>query len=524
MLKIVKYLLIIIVIAGIGAGGYYGYKKYTGTDDNENKPQFKIVDRDKITLGTAYEYFDSYPTAAQPTSDTITFTSGLYEPLAQFNNERKILPGSGLASNWTNPDNKTWRFTIDPKATFSDGTTITTEDIKFTYDLMVSKQYPISQLFPVLKEVKVVDPHTIDFITTAPDPILVNKLIYLFIISKKAYEANPTATPIGSGPYILKKHTPNVSTIITANPNYWHKEKPRIKEVVYKIFPATATSTDYIKAMNKGEVDLISSVLNPESKKLIANSPNIRTLTRSDDNTVVFAAINTLKSSPFKDVRVRRALAMSIDKKAIIEAACPAGGKTSSQFITNTIFGFNPDIKEIPYDPVGAKKLLTEAGYPNGFSIELYAYTDNETAKTLVKQAKKIDINFNLIEVDVSQFFQTVMQGEYNVTSFGYGVDTGDASQILEGLYHSRSAILGQNNAGYSNKTVDTLIEKAAQTMEMKDRLGYLQQAIKIITEDVAYIPLFTANYFYVMKKDIYWVPPADGFVRPWQMAGKETS
>jgi peptide/nickel transport system substrate-binding protein len=521
MSKTNKLMVAILVFALLAAAGILAIVKYSNFSEKETSKnavkEAEKVARDRLVIGVRSFMFEDKYLSQSGSGDSITFFSHIFDPLVSFDKDRRLLPGSGLALSWSNPNNLTWRFRLNPKATFSDGTPVKATDVKFTYDIILKNNFFVAASLPGIKEVKVIDDKTVDFITETPNPTLVNKLANLLIISEANYTATGQAT-IGSGPYKLTDFKDETIRTLVANENYW-REKPLIKEVVYKVVKPIGeekSDTAKIKALLNKEIDIASIAGEQEDMKLIGNKLKYKTQL---DSGVYFLSLNSIKDSALKNLKVRKAISLAIDTQELSPFALNGSVKIS-QIVTNSIFGYNPTLQAVNSNTAEAQALLVEAGFANGLELPILGMKGDPAIEVLVQQLAKINIKLTPEYLEPNDFFGKIAKGESTMAGIYFTADSGDSSEVLESLFHTPNQTMGSSNLGYSNKQVDDLIEKAASTMDMKTRQLYLKDAIKIITEDVAYVPLFVGGYTYAYAKDLFWQPRADGQIKAWELAG----
>lgn len=484
-----------------------------------------LVEKDKLVIGMYVGYVSkSYPAEAIPSDQEVYHYGQVYEPLARADKNRRFIQGSGLASSWTNPDLLTWRFVINPNAKFSDGTPVLASDIKFTYDTIIKNEYQIASLYPPIKEMKAVDAKTLDIITPTLNPTLVNKLTSLMVLSEKDVTKNGLTNPIGSGPYTLiaPDATKGESRHYVRNENYWGAI-PKLKEVVMKeITPleSETASESLYAALQAGDIDLAGVSYNKESINKLTATGNYKLATTSD-GTIQFIAINTLKSSPLQNLKVRQALRYAFNLKELQTVNPEETLVPASQIVANSIFGYNPDIPFPVYDLTKAQALVKEANLGSDNKITVINAIETEGFKTIVAQFNKTGLDVKLQIAVGDDYMNRLTSSDFEMIYGAFSVTSGDASEALEQLYYTRGESLGVYNLGYSNEAVDALIDKAANTMDTKTRQSYFQQALKIITiDDVAYIPLGSGIGRAIYPKDLYWEPRSDGNIVFSELAG----
>lgn len=524
--KVLIWSLAVIVVLGAVIYGLLKFNVINPKNTVQESVKEDKIALESIRIGTSSLIQYTYPKCAVESTE-IAFNNDLFEPLATFNEENIIVPV--LASKWDNPDDLTWRFYISSKAKFSNGESVTAEDVKFTYDyIKADKSLQFSASLPDA-EVKIGDSGTVEFVTKSPDPLLLNRLAWtLLILSKKDVEANGLSNKnIGSGPYIFSGATDEALTL-TTNENYW-REKPKIKNATYTI----VKSEDQINSLVGGSLDLINYLSTDQDvaklteaskqdkidlKKVASVSINYLELDSMRDKTPsIDLAVN-----PLKDKRVREAMALALDIDDFVKNVPDT--VPSSQLVSQGVFGYNPKISRTKHDVAKANSLMKEAGYENGFALTI-DFPGSPTAKEYYSRFSEdlgdINIKVSLNGLDQEKFFEAIMKKNTSAYIIAFSPDTKDASEILEGLIHTPSEVYGQYNLGYSNTALDKEIEEASKTLNQQVRQQKVQTAMKTAMDDYAKIPLFQYSFNYALSSKISWKPRLDGMVRIYEMAGK---
>ncbi|MFA4996097.1 MAG: ABC transporter substrate-binding protein [Patescibacteria group bacterium] len=527
--KVSKLLLWLLVFVLVLAGALLAVIKFNllGFNSSTKTVKDEKVALDNISIGTIKAPKNIYPMCANEGSE-IAFNSAIFETLATFNRDNIIVPV--LATKWDNPDNKTWRFYLSSEAKFSNGDPVTADDVKFTFDTIRADE--TSQMSTVLPtaEVKVIDSGTVEFITQNPDPVLLNKLAgSFFVMSKKDIEENGFNNKnIGSGPYIVSEFADGY-TKMTVNDSYWG-DKPKVKNVTYK----SIESGKEVDALINGDIDLIF-YLTPENKADIRLTEAIQNnkvyLAETTSDNVNYFDIDSLRdktpyinldSNPLKDKRVREAITLSLDMDDFITDVPDT--VIANQMVTRGVFGYNPSITKTHRDVTKAKELMKEAGYENGFTLTV-DIIESSTAVDLINRFSSYltGINVKLVPNSLSQddFFGKVVSKDTSAFFVGFSTTSKDASEVLEGMIHTPSDVYGQYNLGYSNATLDKMIEEASITLNQQTRQQELQEAMKIAMEDYAKIPLFSYSFESAVSSKIYWQPRVDALLIATELAGK---
>ena len=461
----------------------------------------------------------------------------IFETLVRRDEHQHLVPG--LATEWKAVDDTTWEFKLRHGVKFHDGSEFTAADVVATL-----KRVPWVPNSPSSFRIytqgitgwEVLDPYTIRFKTAAPYPLLPNDLSTVFIVPKKDERAptgdfNSGSAAIGTGPFRFVEFVPGDRIVLQRNDDYWGP-KPAWRRVTLKIIPNNSAR---VAALLAGDVQIIEQVPSVDYAKLKAN-PAV-TISQIVGNRLIFLGLDSfrdqspfvtdkegavLPNNPLKDVRVRRALSKAINRQAIVDRimdglAVPAGGLLPEGF-----FGVSPNLKPEPFDPEGAKKLLIQAGYPNGFGLTIHGPNDRYLNDEKVLQA--IGPMFSRIgidtKVDTKPWATYVSQASaptyaYSVMLFGWGADTGEVSSPLRSLIATvnKSAGMGASNRGrYSNPKVDELLKTALTTVDDAKRDKLLQQATEVAMADQAILPLYYQVNVWATRKGFTYAPRSDEY------------
>lgn len=405
----------------------------------------------------------------------------IYEGLVTYENVNKIVPL--LATSWTNPDDETWIFTLKENVVMHSGNTMSANDVKASLD----NASDIGQggLGIDLKSVEVVDAKTIKLVTNGPDPLLLGRLVGIWI-SDSTVVAEEGKEPAGTGPYTVKGGTaPGENEIVLAAFDRYHGGTVYTRELSIKVM----STTDAVDAFNKQEIDIASALVS-DSEKL--NLPNQQLVTIKDF-TVAFLAINTSDSdSPLSKLKVRQAIAKAIDPELVIDAQ-EVVGEPATQFVTRDIPGFNTEIKGYERSIEEAKTLLSEAGYPDGFTVSFgYASTSNDGVFDSLKtqlSAIGITLTKTFFGDDHDAFFGAIFDGSLELFFLAYSPEVLDASDTVGFLFSG-----DENPMHYNNAAVNDLLGQAARTLDEAERLNVLKDVGQALHDDVAGVPLYSRD------------------------------
>jgi len=460
----------------------------------------------------------------------------IFDQLAAQDEKQRLQPS--LALSWKPLDDTTWEFKLRPGVKFHDGTPLAAEDIIFSIDRADKVPNSPSALSIYTKEIAsitVVDPLTIHIKTHTPYPLLVEDLSNIAIQSKKAAEGKTTddfnkgVATIGSGPFKFVEWVPGNRIVFSRNDDYWGK-KPYWKTVTIR--PITSAASR-LAALLAGDVDFIEDVPTTDIKGLKDN-PKV-TLAQAVSNRVIYLHLDTdravtpfafdkagnpLPKNPLKDLRVRQAISKAINRQAIVDrimvgAAIPAG-----QLLPDGFFGVSPNLKVERYDPEGAKKLLAEAGYPQGFQITLHGpnnryINDSKICEALAQMLSRVGIDTKVETMPQNIFFSRASKYEFSLLLVGWGSGTGEASSPLKSLLAtvSKEKGMGPSNRGrYSNPSLDAVLEEALATIDPGKRERLLQRATEIGIGDLGIIPLHYEVSTWGMRKGLSYLANSNQF------------
>ncbi|MGE5088007.1 MAG: ABC transporter substrate-binding protein, partial [Candidatus Levyibacteriota bacterium] len=346
--------------------------------------------------------FDPY---AQNESFNNTFNAYVYESLVQYDKKFNVVPQ--LAVKWEQVTPTQWRFHLRPNVKFQEGEPFTADDVVFSIHRQLSKRSMTKSYLVGVTDAKKVDDLTVDIMTDGPAPVLLRQLTDVRIMSKswcekhnvvdvQDYLAKEETYAVshanGTGPYVLKSREPDVKTVMEANPHWWGKMEGNVTEIVYTPIKSAATRT---AALLSGEVDF---VLDPPPQDLpkLKSDPNVKVVEGTESRTVFIGMdqkrdellySNVKGKNPFKDLRVRQALNMAVDREALRRTLMRGQSIPTGELITPEIYGYDPTIKVPPFSVGKAKALLKEAGYPNGFEVTLDCPNDRYINDALICQA-----------------------------------------------------------------------------------------------------------------------------------------
>jgi peptide/nickel transport system substrate-binding protein len=452
---------------------------------------------------------------------TIAHHAHVYEGLVTRDKNLKMVPA--LAESWETPEPTRWRFHLRHNVKFHNGDPFTADDVLFSADRIRAKGSNFLSNVPADAKFVKVDDYTVDVVLPAPNPILMSQWDGWYIMDKKWCEENNAVAPTpasattpsyaslhenGTGPFMIESHQPGVKTVFKVNPNWWGKPEHNLKEIVFTPIGSDATR---VAALLSGEVDVIEPVpiqdiarVNASGIAKVMTGPELRTIFLGMDQSRDELLYSNVKGkNPFKDVRVREAFYKAIDIEAIKSRVMRGLSTPSALMIAPELFALSKDFTRPKYDPDAAKKLLTEAGYPDGFEVTMDCPNDryvNDAAicQAVVGMLARIGVKINLLAQPKAQYFAKVLKPGGFQTSFyllGWTPATMDSQNVLHDIMGCRDdpkdPTRGEANlGGYCNKELDALTDKLTLETDTAKRDQEIKQAFEIGMKDYAYIPL----------------------------------
>ncbi len=456
---------------------------------------------------------------AQNEGPTSAMNGHVYEGLISRDPSLAKVPALALSWKAIAPD--TWEFKLRPDVKFSDGTPFTAEDVVFSYNRALAPTSDFRAYISSIKEVKAIDPLTVHIITNGPNPILPDYASSILIMSKAWAEKHNVTKPqsfkdkeetyavrnaMGTGAFTVKQRDPDVKTVMAKNPTYWGaKDFPAYPdELVYTPIKEPATR---VAALISGQVDFVLDAPLQDIAR-IKQTPGLKTEETAQVRSIFLGldmGAAELKYSdvkgknPFADKRVRQAMYQAIDidaikAKVMRNFAAPAGLVTSPG-----VHGYTKENdKRLKFDVAAAKKLMADAGYPNGFSVVLDCPNDRYNNDEQICQAvtgmlAQIGIKVDLQARSKTLHFPKIQKKDSSFFLLGWGVPTLDSHYVFTYLYQTNDPakkVGGYNLTNYSNAKMDELTDGILKEVDQAKRDQMIADAWKLAIEDMPYLPL----------------------------------
>jgi peptide/nickel transport system substrate-binding protein len=467
-----------------------------------------------------------------------TATGYVYEPLLTYNEKFELVPA--LATSWNRDGNLIWRFNLRKGVKFHDGTPFTADDVVFSIERAMAPTSNFKVYTTGIQGARKIDDHTVLIYTTVPNPVLLRQLTELRMMSKAWSEKNKVTLPQnyvqkeetyaarnanGTGPYMLKSREVDIKTVLVENPNWWGKatKKGNVTEVIYTPIKSEATRT---AALLSGEIDFVLDPA-PQDIARMKQNPAVKVVEGAENRTIFLGFdqfrdelqySNVKGRNPFKDLRVRQALYQAIDIEAIKRAVMRGSSDPTGAIIAPQVHGWTKEANQrLPYNVDAAKKLLADAGYPNGFEFTLDCpnnryINDEEICKALAAMWARIGLKVNVNAMPRATYFPKIQKFDTSAYLLGWGVPTFDALYSLQSLARTvGSGGDGNFNLGrVSNAEFDKLVDGMKSEVDVKKRDEMIARALALHNQNVMHIPLHNQVIPWAMRKNVNVVHRAD--------------
>ncbi len=449
-------------------------------------------------------------------------------------NDAKQNQRPGLAESWRTIDDTTWEFKLRRGVKFHDGTDFTAADVVASIERPAVLNSPggMTIFTRAITEKIIVDPYTLRLKTATPYPNLPTDLSGLPIVQAKARNASTAdfdtgKAAIGTGAWKFVRYAKGDRIELARNDAYWGP-KPVWDKVTFRLI---ISDPSRIAALLAGDVQFIEVVPTADYAKMKTNKDITLFTTVSnrmihlhlDSNRdqspfVTDKAGKPLEKNPLKDVRVRRAISKAINRPAIVERVMEGLAIPAGQIVPEGFFGFAPALKAEAYDPDGAKKLLAEAGYPDGFGLTLHGpnnryVNDDQIVQTVAQMLARVGIAVKVETMPMSIYTARANKLDFSAALLGWGVSTGEASYPLRSLVatFNRDKGFGTWNWGrYANPKADAVLEQALATVDNPKREKLLQQATELVIADYGVIPLHYQVNTWAGRRGFTYTPRTD--------------
>ncbi len=457
--------------------------------------------------------------------------AAVYESLVYYNSRTfKIEPV--LATSWSLVTPSQLRLNLRQGVKFHDGSVMTADDVVFSLQRAMAKTSNYTPYVTGFDRIVKVNASTVDIFTKGPNPVLLNQLTELRIMSKAWAEKNNSTEPkdmrnvnqetfanrnaMGTGPFILKQWVPDQRMVMTVNPDWWGKMEGNLTEIIYTPIKSEATR---VAAMLSGEIDLMLDPSPQDLPRLRANA-NLKVIDGVENRTIFFGmdqfrdelpGSNIKGKNPLKDLRVRKALYQAIDSDTLNRVTMRGLSQPTGTIVAPQVAGWTETVhKRLPYDAEGAKKLLAEAGYPQGFEVDFACpnnryINDEEICQAVTAMWARVGVKAKLRTMPLVTYFPMIQRNEASIYMLGWGVPTFDSLYSLQSLVRTvGTGGDGNYNLGrYSDPRMDYIVDRIKVETDAPVRARFLTEGLQRSNDTVSHIPLHNQIIPWAMKKNI---------------------
>ena len=440
-----------------------------------------------------------------------------YEALVEKDPELNFIPC--LATEWKPIDHTTWEFKLRRGVKFHNGAPFSAEDVVFSINRAKAPTSNFKKYVHTIEEVIAKDDYTILIKTKGPNPTLPNQLSIVYIMDKDWCEKHGVVEPLnyssftkgkadsyavrhanGTGAFKLELFEPDIRTIFVRNENWWGLKREAHHNLDKIIVTPISSNTTRVAALLSGELDFITEAPLQDLSRIEKN-PGTHAEQVMETRTIFYVvdtqspelpSCNVKGKNPLADRRVRQAIYQAIDIEAIRDVVMRGSTIPAGMLVPPGVFGYNKEQgKRLPFDPEASKRLLAEAGYPDGFSLTLSVphfagWKTEEIGQATIPMLAKVGINAKLDVQPGSKYWPGIFKGEHDFFIMGFGNPTVDSQYMLES-WGEKSR---WNPKYYSHPDIKALNKKISTQLDTKRRLALIKQAFQIMLDDVAVIPL----------------------------------
>lgn len=469
-----------------------------------------------ITISVPYE-MDSFDPHATITVSNFAALSNFYEPLVRTDFDLKAQPC--LARTWENPDGTTWIFHLQPDARFHSGKPLTADDVEYSLNrLAQDPQMHMRGQIPEISEVKAISKNVVRIKTPHAVTVFLSKLNFALIVPKGSTSKSLAENVNGTGPFKMSGWRKGDFLRLVRNDDYWGA-LPEVQNAVLKL---SRNPEQAINDLMSGTSQMVQS--NTKKLEQVVHSMNGVDLYNHSSLFVKMLGFDVwrevtpycnVQPNPFMNPRVREAVNLALNRTELIYRLSTRA-VAATQPIPAFIIGFNPRLPPPVYDPERARDLLKQAGYADGFKVVLHTrHLLRETADIVSDQLKQVGIQVEVNAMSDEAFFPAMNRHEPTFYLTRWGCPSGDASDILDDIFHSDDErIFGGNNFGkFSDPEIDSAIELSASIRSSAERQLLLQHIMQLLMQRLPMIPLYTDADAYALDHRFTWEPRNDGYI-----------
>ncbi|EAQ45567.1 oligopeptide/dipeptide ABC transporter, periplasmic substrate-binding protein [Roseobacter sp. MED193] len=483
---------------------------------------FGAVAQAEVTVKVAY---DADPVSLDPheqlSGGTLQFSHMSFDPLVRWTQDLQFEPR--LAKSWEQIDENTTRFHLRSGVKFHSGNVLTAADVDWTFDRL--KESPdFKGIFSLFTDVKVIDDHTFDLITSEPYPLVLHTVTYIFPMDSKFYSGTTddgkdraelvkhgdsfaSRNVSGTGPFVVTSREQGVKMVFDRFDDYWDTETAGNVDQI--ILTPIKESPTRVAALLSGDVDFIAPVP-PTDLARVEDNDDTNLITMAGTRIITFQ-MNQNRVEAFKDARVRQAIDYAVNNAGIVDRIMRGFGTVGAQSSPAGYLGHNPDLTP-RFDLAKAKELMAEAGYADGFEISMMApnnryVNDDKIAQAVASMLAKINIKVDLQTMPKAQYWPAFDERAADMMMIGWHSDTEDSANFHQFLSHCFDEATGNgqyNSGNFCNAEADMLMAKANAETDAAKRAEMLQQMETILYNEAAFIPLHWQNLAWGARKGVH--------------------
>lgn len=466
---------------------------------------------------------------------TLSWLGQIYEPLVGRGKKLELVPA--LAESWEQPNPTTWRFHLRKGVTFTNGTPFTVEDAIFSINRAKMEGSDVAYTVASIKEIKKVDDWTLDLVTLQPNPILPTQITSTYMMSKAWADEHNAAAPAsvkegkenyastnsnGTGPFRIVSRQAGVKTELAPNEKWWGPREHNLSQV---IFTPIQSDTTRVAALLSGELDMIYPVPQQDVERVKASGKfdvlsgfELRTIfVNMDQKRDELLESDVKGKNPFKDHRVRQAIYQAINMDAIRDKVMGGTSHIAGTMIAPGIQGYDEKLDtRLPFDPESSITLLSEAGYPNGFSFTMDCpndryVNDERICQSIVGMLARVGLKVTLNAQTRTKYFEKILARDTAFSILGWQPLSYDAHSTLQDVINTPKDQIGTYNVGnYSNEKIDALTRQIEIEIDPAKRNALIFEALSLHKEDIGHIPLHQAGLSWAVRSGVTVVQRSD--------------
>lgn len=421
---------------------------------------------------------------------TWSVLGNFYDGLVRFSPAMTLEPA--LAESWVQLSPTTWRFDLRQGARFHDGRPVEAADVVASFERAVSDPRSlVRHHLGGIERLTVEGESTVGVETRRPTPTLLNRLAFLFVVPRDQASSDEITFPVGTGPYRFVGRESDGSIRAEAFDGWWGR--PEIRQV-HLVFDDDAQVL--LRRFLGGEIDVLNRIDDEAAEVRTRRDLRVQAQPRL---AVQLLAVNVrgggdVTSRALADVRVRRALLLALDRERWSQQCFVGNATAASQLVHPVVFGFDPSIRPVAHDAAEARRLLEEAGFPDGFEVTLgHGRVPPAIVAAIVADLGAIGVTVNPAQTPFGELLSRARDGQFQLLYYAWDCSTGDASDLLDAALHSRTEdgwFGAENFTGYGDPVTDALIEEADREMDAERRLQLLQEVQRLVLADLPLLPL----------------------------------